>query len=121
MTNPFQAQVLKCSTNTMKLEQETDKSHNQIYKKGITNICICKSSKIHLLLQFPFSWVSLPFNTQNSHTQQFGSSIPNLSLQNHTNKLPNPLLPFIISNASRPGHLNFKPNNCPNFIYPMEI
>jgi hypothetical protein len=121
MANPFQAQVLNCSTNIMKLEQETNKPHNQIYKKGITNVCICKSSKTHLLLQFPFSWVSLPFNTQNSHTQNFGLSIPKLSLQNHINKLPNLLMPFNISNVSRLGHSNFKPNNCLNFVYPMEI
>jgi hypothetical protein len=61
---------------------------------------MCKYSKTHLFLEFPFSWVSLPFNTQNSHTQNFGSNIPNLSLQNHNDKLPNPLKPFIISNAS---------------------
>jgi hypothetical protein len=120
MTKPFRAKVLKCFIDTMKLEQETDKPHKQIYKKKIANVCICKYSKTHLFLEFPFSWVSLPFNTQNSHTQNFGSSIPNLNPQNHTNKLPNPLKPFIISNASKLGHFNFKPNNCPNFVYPME-
>jgi hypothetical protein len=29
MNDPFQAQVLKCFTNTMKLEQETNKPHNK--------------------------------------------------------------------------------------------
>jgi hypothetical protein len=58
---------------------------------------------------------------QHSEPQNFGSNKANLSLQNHANKLPNPLKPSTISNASKHGHFNFKPNNYPSFVYPLEI
>jgi hypothetical protein len=115
---------LKCSKNCSKLGQETTKPSNQIYLKK-------NHRRLHMQIFRDPSFFGIPIfmgltplhslNNQDSHKNNFRSSMQNLSFQNHKDKLPNPLQPFIISDVFRPRHSNFKPNNCPNFLYATKI